>query len=37
MIQGVKLGGILEDIMRKVGYKFHTFIHYRYRFILVKS
>jgi hypothetical protein len=37
MIQGVKLGGISEKILKNIGYKFHTFIHYRYRVILVGS
>jgi hypothetical protein len=35
-IQGVKLGGISENILKNIGYKFHTFIHYRYRVMLVE-
>jgi hypothetical protein len=36
-IQGEKLGGISEKISKNIGYKFHTFIHYRYKVILVGS
>jgi hypothetical protein len=35
--KGVKLGGILEKISKKIGYKFQTLIHYRYVVILVGS
>jgi hypothetical protein len=35
--QGEKLGGILEKISKNIGYKFQTFIHYRYGVILVGS
>jgi hypothetical protein len=36
MFQVVKLGGIAETTLNNIGYKFKTFIHYRYRFMLVE-
>jgi hypothetical protein len=37
MFQVVKLGGIAEKILNNIGYKFYTFIQYRYGFMLVES
>jgi hypothetical protein len=37
MNEATKLGGISENISKKIGYKFHILIDYRYKVILVGS